>query len=109
MLGSVTGSTRTDRPERSRPAAVRPVTENGQRGCPAPIWLWATPLSVVRIQLSSGARRQRLSPYLVAPTHPTCATSAESPSACCQRKKITEITVKKNSPPGIHMINAPIV
>ena len=45
-----------------------------------------------------------------APVQSTCAPALLStPSRCCQRKKITEMTAKKYNPPGIHMINPPTI
>ena len=64
--------------------------------------------SVLSRQLSSDRLWTHQRDQCVAPAHPTCATSAESPFTCCQRKNTTEITPKKNNPPGIHMISAPI-
>ena len=92
--------------------AVDPLTDDGRRttGLPVPYAadLLPGPESSVLRHPERQLRTRADSNYLATPTHPTCATSAESPSACCHRKKITEITAKKNNPPGIHMINAPI-
>ena len=68
--------------------------------------------SVAERDALQGAKRRvavmRRQPYRDG-TQPTCALAAVScPSACCHRKNTTEMITKKNSPPGTHMINAPI-
>lgn len=40
--------------------------------------------------------------------YPTCALARESSACRCQRKKTTEMIAKKNSPPGIYMMRAPM-